>query len=206
MLRLIKQCLFLHVRRGRKLAASWLNIYRNHFLNNFKLCLRHFLNGLDIFGCLFLLRLHSLLRDGLGLVVGSGLMIRRLLHIWVIWSLYSVLILTHKLWLHRLVKCVVIVLVRFSIHFIFRLRDHLNVCRVHLHVRRPVIKDGWRHNRHRIGQLTTLLFSVREAAVDPEFAVAADLEVLAELGLVVAMKHSNKLLTREILGHRLKMN
>jgi hypothetical protein len=50
------------------------------------------------------------------------------------------------------------------------------------------------------------MLSVREAAVDPEFAVAADLEVLAELGLVVAMKHSNKLLTREIFGHRLKMN
>jgi len=45
------------------------------------------------------------------------------------------------------------------------------------------------------------VFGVGEATVDPEFAMAADLEILAELRLVIAVKHPNELLAWEALGH-----
>jgi hypothetical protein len=47
---------------------------------------------------------------------------------------------------------------------------------------------------------------VGEAAVDAEFANPRYLEVLAVLGLVVAMQHANKLFAGEALGKRLNSN
>ena len=42
-----------------------------------------------------------------------------------------------------------------------------------------------------------------KAAVNPELAVATDLEILAKLRLIVAMKHPDELLARKTLGHGL---
>jgi len=48
------------------------------------------------------------------------------------------------------------------------------------------------------------MVSMGKAAVDAEFAVAQSLEVVAVLRLVVAVEHSDVLLTREGLRQRLR--
>ena len=84
--------------------------------------------------------------------------------------------------------------------------NDFDVGRVDFHVWWSVVEHcGW-HVGHGVGQLTQLLVTVREAAVDSELAVAARLEVLAVLGLVIAMQHANELLAWKRLGKWLKRN
>jgi hypothetical protein len=92
------------------------------------------------------------------------------------------------------------------VHHLGVLLNDFDVGRVDFHVWRSVVEHcGW-HVGHGVSQLAQLVISVREAAVDAKLAVAVRLEVLAVLGLVVAMQHANELLAREGLGERLKQN
>lgn len=202
-LRLVQQCLFLHIRRYGPLAAvRRLGVLRHRGLN---LLLRNLLSYLnDPLRLRFLrllgLCLHHLFGGRFDRLV-VGLVIGGLLHIRVVRSLNSVLVLPHELRLHCFVKAVVVVLVRLRVHLFFSLRDHLDVRRIDLHVGRTIVQHGRGHDWHRVGQLAQLVFGVGEATVDPEFAMAADLEILAELRLVIAVKHPNELLAWEALGH-----
>lgn len=116
----------------------------------------------------------------------------------------DLLVLVEELLFPLFVVLVVGVLLRVGV-FIF-LRDDFDVSGIHLHVWRAVVEYGGRDDWHRVCQPAQFRDVMGKATVNAEFAMSGNLEVLAELRLIVAMKHSDELFAWETLWQWLKQS
>lgn len=78
--------------------------------------------------------------------------------------------------------------------------EHLLVVRVQHHPRWGVKQGCWWNMRHGVGKTAELISAVSETTIDVKLAGSSHHEILAQLGLVVAVKDTDVLLPREVLG------